>query len=241
MPGIGEIDNADIVKGYQVERDVYVTLEPEEIEAIRLESKRTIDMKQFIDASELDLRYPERPYYIVPADELASKATSSSVTLWRRQRRSALRRSPRTAASTWSRSRRSTAAWSWISSAMPTSCGLRRPTSKGSTRSSTTRNCSTRHAACRPPGETVQAGAVQGQLCGRAAAARREEGEGSEDRDPARGPAWPDQCREHHGRAEKEPQSRGALHGGQNQDHGKACEQESRLIFAVAGTILRIA
>ncbi len=73
VPGIGEIDNADIVKGYQVERDVYVTLEPEEIEAIRLESKRTIDMKQFIDATEIDLRYPERPYYIVPADELASE------------------------------------------------------------------------------------------------------------------------------------------------------------------------
>ena len=73
VPGIGEVENTDIVKGYQVERDVYVTLEPEEIEAIRLESKRTIDMKQFIDATEIDLRYPERPYYIVPADELASE------------------------------------------------------------------------------------------------------------------------------------------------------------------------
>ena len=48
VPGIGEVENADIVKGYQVEPDVYVTMEPEEIEAIRLESKKTIDMVQFV-------------------------------------------------------------------------------------------------------------------------------------------------------------------------------------------------
>jgi DNA end-binding protein Ku len=43
VPGVGPVENADIVKGYQIEPDVYVTMEPEEIEAIRLESKKTID------------------------------------------------------------------------------------------------------------------------------------------------------------------------------------------------------
>jgi DNA end-binding protein Ku len=66
VPGIGPVDNADIVKGYQIEPDVYVTLEPEEVEAIRLESKKTIDMVQFVEAREIDPRYYERPYYIVP-------------------------------------------------------------------------------------------------------------------------------------------------------------------------------
>jgi DNA end-binding protein Ku len=60
--GIGKIDNADIVKGYEVDHDTYVLLEPEEIDAIKLESKRTIDLVQFVDAKEIDYCYYERPY-----------------------------------------------------------------------------------------------------------------------------------------------------------------------------------
>jgi DNA end-binding protein Ku len=55
------------------EPDVYVTMEPEEIEAIRLESKKTIDMVQFVDAEQIDARYFERPYYIVPKDEVTAE------------------------------------------------------------------------------------------------------------------------------------------------------------------------
>src|SRR5918995_1705194 len=73
VPGIGPIESSDIVKGYQVEPDVYVTMEPEEIEAIRLESKKTIDMVQFVDVEQIDSRYYERPYYIVPKDEVAAE------------------------------------------------------------------------------------------------------------------------------------------------------------------------
>ncbi len=73
VPGIGPIESSDIVKGYQVETDVYVTMEPEEIEAIKLESKKTIDMVQFVDAEQIDARYYERPYYIVPKDEVAAE------------------------------------------------------------------------------------------------------------------------------------------------------------------------
>jgi DNA end-binding protein Ku len=71
--GIGPIESSDIVKGCQVEPDVYVTMEPEEIEAIRLESKKTIDMVQFVDVEQIDPRYYERPYYIVPKDEVAAE------------------------------------------------------------------------------------------------------------------------------------------------------------------------
>ena len=60
VPGIGPVGSSEIVKGYQVEPEVYVTLEPEEIEAIRLESKKTIDLVQFVDASAIDARYYER-------------------------------------------------------------------------------------------------------------------------------------------------------------------------------------
>jgi DNA end-binding protein Ku len=43
VPGIGPVESSDIVKGYQVEPDVYVTMESEESDAIKLDSKKTID------------------------------------------------------------------------------------------------------------------------------------------------------------------------------------------------------
>jgi DNA end-binding protein Ku len=73
VQGIGKIDNADIVKGYEVDTDTYVTLDPEEIDAVKLESKKTIDLVQFVDAKEIDYRYFERPYFIAPADELSGE------------------------------------------------------------------------------------------------------------------------------------------------------------------------
>lgn len=73
VQGIGKIDTADIVKGYEVDKDTYVTLEPEEIDAVRLESRKTIDLVQFVDADEIDMRYCERPYFIAPADDLAGE------------------------------------------------------------------------------------------------------------------------------------------------------------------------
>ncbi len=49
VPGIGEINSEDIAKGYAVGQDTYVLIEPEELEAIRLESKRTIELSCFVD------------------------------------------------------------------------------------------------------------------------------------------------------------------------------------------------
>ena len=57
VKGVGPVDTADIVKGYEVDKDVYVTLEDGEIESLKLESKRTLDLAQFIDVSEIDPRY----------------------------------------------------------------------------------------------------------------------------------------------------------------------------------------
>src|SRR3990172_1139144 len=44
VPGVGEVESADIVKGYEVDEDTYVTLDPDDVDAIRLESKKTIDL-----------------------------------------------------------------------------------------------------------------------------------------------------------------------------------------------------
>jgi DNA end-binding protein Ku len=73
VPGIGKVENEDIVKGYEIEKDRYVTIEPDELDSIKLESKQTIDLMQFVDAKEIDYRYFERPYFVVPANELAGE------------------------------------------------------------------------------------------------------------------------------------------------------------------------
>jgi DNA end-binding protein Ku len=73
VQGVGPVENADIAKGYEVDADTYVLFDPEEIDAIKLESKRTIDLVQFVDAKEIDYRYFERPYFLVPADEMSGE------------------------------------------------------------------------------------------------------------------------------------------------------------------------
>jgi DNA end-binding protein Ku len=73
VQGIGEIKNSDIVKGYEIDSDTYVTLDPDEIDAVKLESKKTIDLVKFVDADEIDARYFERPYYVAPADKHAAE------------------------------------------------------------------------------------------------------------------------------------------------------------------------
>ena len=67
-PGVGPIDIDEIVKGFEVGKDEYVLLEPEELDEIKLESKRTIDLVQFVDSCEIDPRYYYKPYYVVPED-----------------------------------------------------------------------------------------------------------------------------------------------------------------------------
>src|SRR3546814_14286393 len=62
------------MKGFEFERGNYVLLDESEIEAVRLESKRTLELTQFVDFNEIDPLYFEKPYYVVPADKLAEEA-----------------------------------------------------------------------------------------------------------------------------------------------------------------------
>jgi DNA end-binding protein Ku len=74
VPGIGPVDRHEIIKGYEISKGNYVLLDDEEIEAVKLESRRTLDLVQFVDADAIDVLYFDQPYYIVPADELAEEA-----------------------------------------------------------------------------------------------------------------------------------------------------------------------
>jgi len=74
VPGIGPVDPDEIVKGYEYEKGHYVLLEEDEIEAVKLESKKTLELTRFVEYPDIDPIYYEKPYYVVPADDLANEA-----------------------------------------------------------------------------------------------------------------------------------------------------------------------
>src|SRR6185312_8980537 len=73
-PGIGPVKTEDIVKGYELEDGNYVILEDDELDAVKLEAKRTLDLVQFVDRCEIDPIYFDRPYYVTPDGEEAEEA-----------------------------------------------------------------------------------------------------------------------------------------------------------------------
>jgi DNA end-binding protein Ku len=74
VTGIGPVDTDEIMKGFEYSKDHFVLLEQDEIDAVKLESKKTLELTQFVDASEIDVLYYEKPYFVVPADDLAEEA-----------------------------------------------------------------------------------------------------------------------------------------------------------------------
>jgi DNA end-binding protein Ku len=68
-----EVDRADIVKGYQIDKGQYVLLDNDELEEIQIESSKTIDLETFVNADEIDRIYFEKPYYMAPDGEVAAE------------------------------------------------------------------------------------------------------------------------------------------------------------------------
>jgi DNA end-binding protein Ku len=69
-----EVENSDIIKGYEIAKGEYIELEPEELEAVAIESKRVIDVDEFVPKAEIDELYLRDPYYIVPDGEVGQQA-----------------------------------------------------------------------------------------------------------------------------------------------------------------------
>ena len=74
VPGSGEVAKEDIVKGYEVEKGRFVVIEDQDLEAIKLETRKTIELFQFFDAAEIDPVYFDKPYYVVPDGAVATEA-----------------------------------------------------------------------------------------------------------------------------------------------------------------------
>jgi DNA end-binding protein Ku len=68
-----EVTYENIVKGYELSRDRYVIINPDELEALDPEKSRSIDIEDFVDLADIDPVYYDHPYYLVP-DKGAAKA-----------------------------------------------------------------------------------------------------------------------------------------------------------------------
>lgn len=68
------VDDDDQTKAYQKGEDDYVILEEDDLDSVQLESARTIDINEFVEADSIEWVYFDSPYFVVPADEVGEEA-----------------------------------------------------------------------------------------------------------------------------------------------------------------------
>jgi DNA end-binding protein Ku len=70
----GPVEKDGIVKGYEYRKGEYVTIEPSDIENIRIPSRKNLEVTQFVDLTDLDLELFEKPYFVVPDGDQQAEA-----------------------------------------------------------------------------------------------------------------------------------------------------------------------
>ncbi len=73
-PETGPVERDDIVKGYEIDKDRYVVVTQDEIDDVRLESTRTIDIDRFVAEGDIDRLYWDEPHYLIPDGKTAAEA-----------------------------------------------------------------------------------------------------------------------------------------------------------------------
>lgn len=68
------VERDEIVKGYEYRKGEYIAIEPSEIEHLRVPSKHTIEVTQFVGMDEIEPEYLEKPYFVVPENDLQAEA-----------------------------------------------------------------------------------------------------------------------------------------------------------------------
>lgn len=68
------VERSQIVKGYEYSKGQYVTIEPEELEHLRVPSKHTMEVTQFVDRDQLPPEFLEKPYFVVPENDAQTEA-----------------------------------------------------------------------------------------------------------------------------------------------------------------------
>ena len=72
-PELGVVERADLVKGYEFEKDKYVVIEDDDLDQIQIESTKTISIEKFVDLADVDPMYLDSPYYIAPDGPVADE------------------------------------------------------------------------------------------------------------------------------------------------------------------------
>ncbi len=68
------VEKDEIVKGFEYEKGKYVTIEPRELAELRVPSKHTMEVTQFVDEADIDPEYYEKPYFVVPDSDAQTQA-----------------------------------------------------------------------------------------------------------------------------------------------------------------------
>ena len=75
-PDTGPVERTDLVKGYEISKNKYVVVTKKEIDSVRLETTKTIDIERFVDAGDIDRLYWNDPYFLVPDGKTGTEAYS---------------------------------------------------------------------------------------------------------------------------------------------------------------------
>ncbi len=73
-PDTGPVKRSDLIKGFEVSKDKYVFLTNEELQSVKLESTKVIDIEHFVPAADIDRTYWDHPYYLAPDGKMAQEA-----------------------------------------------------------------------------------------------------------------------------------------------------------------------
>ena len=82
-----ELDRKTLVKGYEVAKNQYVLIDPEELKALRTESTHVLDLERFVDAATIDRIYWDEPYYLAPSEPAGAEAFAVILEAMRERKR----------------------------------------------------------------------------------------------------------------------------------------------------------
>ena len=73
-PETGPVNRSDLVRGYEIEKNRYIIIQDEELDAVKLETTHTLDIERFVDADSIDRLFWDVPYVLLPTDDIATQA-----------------------------------------------------------------------------------------------------------------------------------------------------------------------
>jgi DNA end-binding protein Ku len=73
-PETGPVNRSDLVRGYEIEKNRYVIINDDELDAVKLETTHTLDIERFVDTDSIDRLFWDVPYIMLPTDDIAANA-----------------------------------------------------------------------------------------------------------------------------------------------------------------------